>query len=219
MKTLPTRTRTHRAALALAPLLTIAHPAAMAAEAQSQAQIVIQAPIERVWLLLTDVAQWPQWNPAVESVVLKTPLTRGAEFVWKSQGFSVTSTLQDVQPPTRLSWTGKAFGTRAFHVWTLEPTPAGVVVRTEESFNGWLPRLLRGSMQKKLDETLPQWLASLKRAAESGDVAYCASVIAWRCEAGPRGLRFGQARYARASIAGLREAGALQSAPQRSEPH
>jgi uncharacterized protein YndB with AHSA1/START domain len=141
-------------------------PSGFVAHAQSHAQVVIEAPLERIWTLLTDVPRWPTWNPAVQSAALRGPLASGVSFVWKSQGYTVTSTVQDVRPLERLSWTGKAFGTRAFHVWQLQGTPDGVVVRTEEAFDGWLPRLLKGSMQKKLDDTLPQWLAALKRAAE-----------------------------------------------------
>lgn len=157
-----------RAILAFAPKLfatTIA--GAHTAKAQAQARIVIRAPIERVWALLADVTQWPQWNPAVQSVTLRGSFANGACFVWKSQGFTVTSTLQDVQPMRTLSWTGRAMGTRAFHAWHLETTPDGVVVRTEETFDGWLPWLIKGSMQKKLDETLPLWLETLRRVAES----------------------------------------------------
>ena len=46
------------------------------------------------------------------------------------------------------------------------PTEQGVVVKTSETFDGWLPRLMPQTMQKKLDETLPAWLEALKLEAE-----------------------------------------------------
>ncbi len=67
-----------------------------------------------------------------------------------------------------LSWTGKTLGSRALHSWTFRATDKGVIVTTTESFEGWLPAIMPGMMQKTLDETLPALLASLKVAAEKG---------------------------------------------------
>jgi hypothetical protein len=67
-----------------------------------------------------------------------------------------------------LGWTGRAFGTRAAHAWTLTPRAGGVLVETEESLEGWLPRLLRGMMRRTLEESINVWLASLERKAEGG---------------------------------------------------
>jgi len=43
---------------------------------------------------------------------------------------------------------------------------AGVLVRTSESFDGWLVRLLRPWFQRLLDKALEEGLRSLKAAAE-----------------------------------------------------
>jgi uncharacterized protein YndB with AHSA1/START domain len=145
---------------------TLAGPAACAAEAQARAEITINAPAGRVWRLLTDVERWPEWNPAVATAAMQGPLRVGTLFVWKSQGFQVSSTLSEIDPPTRLSWTGSAFGTRAFHLWEIETVGDTVLVKTFETFDGWVPWLFKASMQKKLDETLPAWLQALKQAAE-----------------------------------------------------
>ena len=144
---------------------TLAGPAAFA-EAQARAEITINAPAGRVWRLLTDVERWPEWNPAVATAAMQGPLRVGTLFVWKSQGFQVSSTLSEIDPPTRLSWTGSAFGTRAFHLWEIETVGDTVLVKTFETFDGWVPWLFKASMQKKLDETLPAWLQALKQAAE-----------------------------------------------------
>jgi len=53
-------------------------------------------------------------------------------------------------------------------VWILEPIAEGVLVRTEESFEGWLVRLLKGMMQIMLDTSLQTWLEHLKQQAEQG---------------------------------------------------
>ncbi len=40
------------------------------------------------------------------------------------------------------------------------------MLRTAESFHGWLPRLMPKSMQRTLDETLPAWLMAINSEAE-----------------------------------------------------
>jgi hypothetical protein len=134
--------------------------------ASSEAQIHITASAERVWDLLSNIDRWPMWNSLVQSATLTGPLQAGSVFKWKSKGLSVTSTLQEVRPRQSLTWTGKAFGTRAIHSWEIEVTDQGAVLRTAESFDGWLPRLMPKTMKRTLDETLPAWLKAIKSEAE-----------------------------------------------------
>jgi len=136
------------------------------AAAYSQAQTPIAAKPGRVWGLLSDIDRWPTWNALVQSAVLSGPLHPGSIFKWKSKGITIVSTLQEVTPNERLAWSGKALGTDAIHVWELEPTDQGVILRTEESFGGWLPWLMPKAMQRTLDETLPAWLQAIKSEAE-----------------------------------------------------
>jgi uncharacterized protein YndB with AHSA1/START domain len=136
------------------------------ATASSQAQVEIAASPERVWQLLSNIDQWPNWNALVQRAVLRGPLQPGSVFKWKSKGLTVMSTLQQVTPNQRLTWTGQAFGTRAIHTWEIEQTDHGVLLRTAESFDGWLPQLMPKTMQRTLDQTLPSWLEAIKSEAE-----------------------------------------------------
>jgi uncharacterized protein YndB with AHSA1/START domain len=136
------------------------------AAASSQAQIQIAAPSERVWELLSNIDRWPTWNSLVQRAVLSGPLHPGSVFNWKSKGLTVISTLREVMPKQRLTWTGKAFGTRAIHTWEIEEADHDLVLRTAESFDGWLPQLMHKTMQRTLDETLPAWLKAIKFEAE-----------------------------------------------------
>lgn len=130
-------------------------------------EILIKAPAQRIWSLLTEINRWPGWNPAVKSAKLNGAFEVGTTFNWKSGGISIVSTLQEIQRTTKLVWTGKAIGTRAIHVWSLKSTTTGVLVCTSESIDGWLVSLMRKAMQKTLDESLVAWLVELKRRAES----------------------------------------------------
>jgi len=136
------------------------------AAAYSEAEIEIAAQPQRVWNLLTRIEQWPAWNALVEKATLSGPLRPGSVFRWSSRGFTVTSTLREVTPSRRIAWTGKAFGTRAFHSWEIEATERGTILRTAEWFGGWLPRMMPGAMQRTLDETLPAWLLAIKAQVE-----------------------------------------------------
>jgi hypothetical protein len=146
-------------------LLNILPNTAVAA-ASSQAQIQIAATPERVWDVLSKIDQWPKWNPLVQTARLSGPLHSGSCFRWKSKGMTIISTLQEVTPNERLTWTGEAFGTRAIHAWEIEEIEQGVELSTAESFDGWLPRLMPKTMQRALDETLPAWLKAIKSEAE-----------------------------------------------------
>jgi hypothetical protein len=128
--------------------------------------IMINASSEKIWQILTDINHWNVWYPNISESKLEGLLKPGSVFFWKSGGINITSTLQEVEPHRRISWTGKTTGTQAIHVWILEPQENGVLVRTEESFEGWLVRILRGMMQNTLDTSLESWLQHLKHQVE-----------------------------------------------------
>lgn len=129
-------------------------------------EIQIDAPLEAVWRVQADIDGWSTWHPDVSRSELKGPLAPGTVFRWASGGTPIRSVLREVEPERRLSWTGRALGTRAVHVWTFEAHEGGTCVRTEESMEGWPVRLFRGSMQRMLDQGLRTWLEHLKQAVE-----------------------------------------------------
>ena len=130
-------------------------------------EIFIQAPPEIVWKIHTDINGWSQWHPGITMARLDGPLAAGSVFRWKSGGFTLTSTIQVVEPDRRIGWIGKGLGSKAIHIWMLEAHNDGTQLITEESMEGWLVRLLKGMMHKTLKESLDTWLQSLKKQAES----------------------------------------------------
>jgi len=131
-------------------------------------EILVDAPIDSVWALESDIDRWPQWQPGVSAARLDGPLTAGSIFRWKGQGLNITSTLQEVSPPTRISWTGKAPGIDAIHIWTFEPQGNSTRVVSEESWSGWLTRLLKLFDARMLEKSMDQSLKVLKSKAEQG---------------------------------------------------
>ncbi|MET9778975.1 SRPBCC family protein [Streptomyces sp. NPDC006367] len=131
--------------------------------------IVIDAPLDRVWRIQTDVENWPAWQPGVSSSVKQTrgPLRPGSSWVWSTEGLeNITSTVEQVQPGRRIVWGGPAQGITAVHVWTFTRTEDGVHVHTEESWTGEPVTADTASLQAALDASLDDWLHNLKRQAE-----------------------------------------------------
>jgi uncharacterized protein YndB with AHSA1/START domain len=129
-------------------------------------EIEIAAPPQVVWDVLTAIDRWPSWNPQVESMSMRGELAEGSQFRWKAGPGTITSTIQRVEPPGLIAWTGKTLGINAMHVYRLEPRGGGTFVRTEESYNGLVARVFRGWLQKTLETALAEGLAHLKAEAE-----------------------------------------------------
>jgi uncharacterized membrane protein len=105
-----------------------------AKEIQSHASIDIHAPISKVWGLMSSINDWPTWNSAIDSMKFSGKFERKERFMWRSKGFTVTSTLQDIELNRELSWTGEAFGTHAVHRWTFTEHDGVVTVGGVRSF-------------------------------------------------------------------------------------
>lgn len=126
----------------------------------------VTASPDRVFGLLADVTAWPSWQPDVTRVEFSGALAVGSTFRWRARGVTITSTVELLDRPRTIGWTGRAIGTRARHVWFLEPTgDGGTLVRTEESMSGWLPRLLGSMVRKTLDGGVAVTLDALAAAA------------------------------------------------------
>jgi uncharacterized protein YndB with AHSA1/START domain len=136
------------------------------APAVADAETEIAADPETVWEVLTDLEGWPRWNPDVSSVRLDGRVEPGATFTWKAGRATITSTIRKTERPSLIGWTGKTAGIDAIHVWRLEPRDGGTLVRTGESWQGLLVRLLRGPMRKSLQKAVDGGLGHLKAEAE-----------------------------------------------------
>jgi len=126
----------------------------------------VAAAREVVWDVLTGIKHWPSWNPDVRSVSMHGALSAGSEFRWKAGPGTITSTLEHVEPPRRVAWSGKALCLKAMHVYALEARNGMTLVRTEESYDGLVARLFRARLQKTLDGALESGLRHLKAEAE-----------------------------------------------------
>jgi uncharacterized membrane protein len=130
-------------------------------------EIDIEAPLDRVWRLHTDVNSWPTWQADISAAHIDGDLEPGVAFDWTSYGFSVRSTVYDLADGSRVLWGGTSGGITGIHEWLFSETLGGVHVTTTESFAGEPVEADAPGMQSLLDASLVAWLAHLKVAAES----------------------------------------------------
>jgi hypothetical protein len=130
-------------------------------------QIDIEALLDTVWRLHTDVNAWPTWQTDITAAQIEGALEPGVSFDWTSYGFAVTSTVYDLTERSRVLWGGASGGITGIHEWLFGETPSGVHVTTTESFAGDPVEADAPAMQNTLDASLEAWLGHLKIAAES----------------------------------------------------
>jgi uncharacterized protein YndB with AHSA1/START domain len=129
-------------------------------------EIEIDAPIDRVWGILTAIEQWPAWNPDVKSMSVDGPVAEGVTFRWKAGPGTITSRVEHLARPRLVAWSGRTLGIRAVHIWRLEARDGTTLASTEESYDGLVARVLRRSLQKTLDTALTDGAGYLKAEAE-----------------------------------------------------
>jgi uncharacterized protein YndB with AHSA1/START domain len=136
------------------------------APATAEGEIQIAAPPDTVWAVMADLSGWPTWNSDVKSMAFDGRLQPGSTFRWKAGSASLVSTLQVVDAPREIGWTGVAMGIHAVHVFRFEPTDGGTRARSAESFRGLIPTLLRRYSRRVLQRGIDGILASLQVEAE-----------------------------------------------------
>jgi uncharacterized protein YndB with AHSA1/START domain len=136
------------------------------APATADGELGINADPQTVFSVISAIDQWPSWNPDVKSVTVQGPAQPGTVFRWKAGPSSLTSTLQVVDPPHEIAWTGTTIGIKAVHVFRFQPGEGGTLARSEESWEGLLASLLKGYSRKTLDKGIRSVLSHPKAEAE-----------------------------------------------------
>jgi len=129
-------------------------------------EIIIHAPVEKVWQIQTDIENWNKWQPDITSAKLEGSLAAGTIFRWKAKGLNIVSTLHTVKPHQQIGWTGISLGMFAIHNWKFEARGATTLVVTEESLSGWLTRLMKLFDPNFLEKSLETSLQILKTKSE-----------------------------------------------------
>ncbi|MGR6913916.1 SRPBCC family protein [[Actinomadura] parvosata] len=148
-----------------------------------QADVVIKAPLSRVFKLQTDVERWPEWQKPVLTAkrLDHGALREGSRFRWTTPApatpttpattLKITSTVQQLKRDSCVLWTGPAIGAglridRGVHLWTFTKVKGGVRVHTEETWTGEQVEADIPTATRALGAGLDAWLSDLKAAAE-----------------------------------------------------
>jgi uncharacterized protein YndB with AHSA1/START domain len=145
-----------------------------------QAQVDIDAPVPKVWALISDLRRMPQWSPQCRWMMPLGPLRRGTRTLNLNRRnylfWPTTCTLTEVIPEKKLAFKVNANGT----IWSyeLEPTSQGTrVVESRHAENGVKPvstmtvnALFGGvaNFERELVDGMNASLANIKAAAEKG---------------------------------------------------
>jgi uncharacterized protein YndB with AHSA1/START domain len=148
------------------------------AEPLLRTQIDINAPVDKVWALISDFSRMPQWSPQCRLMKAFGPLRQGTRTINVNRRnflyWPTTSTVTEVIPDKKLAFRVNTNNT----VWTyeLEPTENGTrVVESRHAENGVKPaanftvdKLFGGmpNFERELIEGMNTSLARIKAAAE-----------------------------------------------------
>ncbi|PKL66600.1 MAG: polyketide cyclase [Methanobacteriales archaeon HGW-Methanobacteriales-1] len=132
----------------------------------ARAKIEINADPELVWKIMVNIEEWPRWNPEIKSAAIFGDLSVGTKFKWKAGPGTITSQILEVDPPKTLAWKGKTMGIKAIHLWNIDFINEKTVVSTEESWDGIIVHLMKGTMQKSLQKSINAGLKYLKIESE-----------------------------------------------------
>ena len=132
--------------------------------------ILIDAPVSRIWSLLTDLPNWPRWNTTVDKVDGTIGLgSRVTVYAKASPGRAFPLKVSELAPPNRMVWRGGMplglfTGTRTY---VLTPQPNGKLqFEMTEEFTGWMAPLITRSIPD-LQPSFEEFAKCLKKAAES----------------------------------------------------
>lgn len=130
----------------------------------------IEAPVDQVWAVLSDIERWRDWTPSVVSIERLEPVPLG-----------VGSRVRIEQPKLRPAiWTVTAWDPGSLFTWEtahpgiivsglhrITPTKKGCDVKFGLRFQGWLGDLA-GSLMGRLSERYMRWEAEGLKARCEG---------------------------------------------------
>jgi len=129
----------------------------------STEEILINASVRKIFEIVADIQQWPEWQSDVSRTSVSGSIGVGTTFKWKAGGLSIRSRLHTFSPSSEIGWTGRIAWITAVHNWTFLEENGRTRVIVEETLKGlgssfMLPGLKKGMIRN---------LRELKTRAES----------------------------------------------------
>jgi uncharacterized protein YndB with AHSA1/START domain len=96
-------------------------------------EVEINAPVEKVWQVLTDSSHWHQWFPGIDSVSNATSISAGGSFDWVSKGQTGQGTITKMEPMKHLEIRTQLGNDKDAHVFVLKPSGGFFGLRADET--------------------------------------------------------------------------------------
>ena len=139
-----------------------------------ETEIDINAPREKVWNILVNFENYPQWNPFIKSIRGDLKVRKRLEVLIQLPGsktFRVTPKVTSYKQFHRFSWLGSVFIYGLFdghHIFELEENgDQGIKFIHKEEFSGILVPLMWGQLKTKTREGFELMNQSIKELAEN----------------------------------------------------
>lgn len=85
-------------------------------------EVEIDAPVEKVWEVITNPTYWPQWFPGVDQVTNVTPARQGGTFDWMDEGRTGHGKIVKMEPMKYLEILTQIGDDQDSHVFKLRPS-------------------------------------------------------------------------------------------------
>ena len=144
-----------------------------------KASVRINAPLQVVWDVFSDIASWSQWNPVCRECRFEAGhmLVRGACISFSLNPMvlpiRIAPEVTYCEPGKKVVWKGGRFGIHAEHEFLFEEVDGGVVLRSTEFFKG--PMLVFARLMflpARLHALSLRLLDAIKARAESRSAEY-----------------------------------------------
>jgi carbon monoxide dehydrogenase subunit G len=123
-----------------------------------ESSVEINAPVKKVWRLIDDLEEWPQWMPSIKKIerVSKGPLTVGSQLSVTARVSRLTvrllMTITEFVSERAVVMQGRALGTKLTRFYTLEPVNDKTRVTVGGQVSGILAWLARRGGQAISEE-------------------------------------------------------------------
>ncbi len=95
-------------------------------------EVEINAPVEKVWNVITNPDYWPQWFPGIDSVANVTSVSEGVNLEWIGDGKTGRATIVKMEPQKRLVVQTQLGDDKDEHIFALQPSGGFLGLNADE---------------------------------------------------------------------------------------
>jgi uncharacterized protein YndB with AHSA1/START domain len=97
-----------------------------------ESKVEIDAPVEKVWEVMTNPEHWPQWFPGFDTVSNLTSISKGGTFAWTDDDRTGKGTIRALEPMKRLEILTQMGDDQDSHVFELRPSGGFLGLKADE---------------------------------------------------------------------------------------